>query len=410
VATDLHYLAPALRDNGNAFRTFMASGDGRQLDYVDEIVEAFARDIGRLRPDVLVLGGDLTSNGEKQSHQRLAEKLKRIEHSSGTRVFVVPGNHDILNPWARRFEGERQYQVESMTRDEFRTTYGEFGYGEAISADSSSLSYLAAPSEGVWLLMLDTNEYRFNRALGRPGTRGMLAGSTLEWIRQCAERAKELGAQIITVMHHNLVDHSELLHVGYTLDNGDDVRSLFGTLGLNIVLSGHLHVQDIRQVVGVSMPTYDIATSSLSVYPQQYGVIKRLPSGVVDYVTARVDVEGWARDAAVKQQPLTAFRASSEAHFLDTSYRKTYAALTATGRYSDRDRTLMAETMSRLNANYFAGTSGAVKDVVVASEGYRLWMAATEPAFLKRYVLGMIPKTAADNNHVTIPARTGEPR
>jgi len=63
----------------------------------------------------------------------------------------------------------------------------------------------------------------------------------------------------------------------------------------------------------------------------------------------------------------------------------------------------MAETMSLLNANYFAGTSGAVRERAVASEGYRLWVAATEPAFLKRYVLSMIPETAADHNHVRIP-------
>ena len=403
VATDLHYLAPELRDDGTAFRTFLASGDGRQVGDVDEIVEAFARDIRRIKPGVLVISGDLTNNGEKQSHLALAQKLRAIERASGTRVFVIPGNHDILNPWARGFERERQYRVDSVTRDDFRTLYGEFGYDEAISADSSSLSYLAAPSDGVWLLMLDTSEYRFNRALGRPGTRGVLASATLEWIRQCAGRANELGAQIITVMHHNLVDHSELLHRGYTLDNGDEVRSLFGTLGLNTVLSGHLHIQDIKRIGGASTSMYDIATSSLSGYPQQYGVIERLPSGVVDYRTSRVDVEGWARDAGVTKEALRTFRVFSEAHFRDTAYRKTHAALTATGRYSDRDAKLMAETMSLLNANYYAGTAGAVRERVVASEGYRLWVAAAEPAFLKRYVLSMIPETAADHNHVRIP-------
>jgi hypothetical protein len=60
--------------------------------------------------------------------------------------------------------------------------------------------------------------------------------------------------------------------------------------------------------------------------------------------------------------------------------------VTAVGRFSDREAEAMARTMSLLNAHYFAGTSAAVKDAIVASEGYRLWTAATEPAFLRRYV------------------------
>ena len=403
VATDIHYLSPELRDNGEAFRAFMAAGDGRQLDYVDEITDAFARDVRRIKPDAVVLSGDLTNNGERQSHQALARKLRGLARASGARVFVVPGNHDILNPWARGFEGKRQYRVDSVTPEEFRTIYGDAGYSDALSADPSSLSYLAAPSDSTWLLMLDTCEYRFNRALGRPGTRGALGSSTLEWVRQCAERARERHARIVVVMHHNLVDHSELLHSGYTLDNSDEVRKLFGTLGLHIFLSGHLHIQDIRSVDGGPAPLHDIATGSLSVYPQHYGVLERLPSGVVEYRTSRVDVEGWARETAVRQEPLRAFKTYSEAHFIDASYRKTFAALTAAGRYSDRDGKLMADTMSRLNAHYFAGTSGAVRDAVVTSEGYRLWMAATEPAFLKRYVLSMVPKMVSDHNHVRIP-------
>ena len=47
VASDIHYLSPRLRDNGKAIRAFQASGDGRQVDYVDEIVQAFVRDLCR---------------------------------------------------------------------------------------------------------------------------------------------------------------------------------------------------------------------------------------------------------------------------------------------------------------------------------------------------------------------------
>lgn len=103
IATDLHYLAEGLNDKGKAFQTYLASGDGRQLNYVNEIVDAFGSELEKERPDILIISGDLTTNGEKESHLNLAEKLKYIQKSSGTQIFVIPRNHDIQNPWARGF-------------------------------------------------------------------------------------------------------------------------------------------------------------------------------------------------------------------------------------------------------------------------------------------------------------------
>lgn len=41
VATDLHYLSQSLTDHEEAFKTFVESGDGKQLDYIEEILDAF---------------------------------------------------------------------------------------------------------------------------------------------------------------------------------------------------------------------------------------------------------------------------------------------------------------------------------------------------------------------------------
>lgn len=403
VATDIHYIAPELRDNGKAFRAFVQSGDGRRFECAEEIVDAFLRDVRRLRPNALVISGDLTVNGEKRSHEDLAAKLALIEKTSGTRVFVVPGNHDIQNPWARKFEGARQLRTDSVTQDEFRSIYGEFGFSEAISRDATTLSYLAPISDGVWLLMLDTCDYRMNRAFGRPTTRGTISSQTLEWIRQCAERAKARGAQVITVMHHNVVDHSALLHSGYTIENSDAISSAFASLGLCVALTGHLHIQDIQRVSRGPAELRDIATSALSIYPHQFGVLEASPSGAVEYSTSRVEVDAWARESGLRDKRLTKFNESSKQHFVDVSFKKTAASLAKEGGRSAREQKLMAETMSVLNADYFAGTVDAVKDEVLRSEGYRLWLAAADTSFLKRYVLGMVPKTAVDNNRLVVP-------
>jgi hypothetical protein len=245
---------------------------------------------------------------------------------------------------------------------------------------------------------------RLNRALSRPTTAGRLLPSTLEWIRQCVQRASVSGARVVVVMHHNLVDHSELLHAGYTLNNSREVVTVFETLGLDVVLSGHLHIQHIARTEQGSAPLFEIVTSGLCLSPHQYGLLEWLPSGEIDYRTARVDIEGWARATGARKKELRMFAGFSAARFASRSRERTYASLASTGR-SDRDRRTMAETMSLLNAHYFAGTTHRIAETVVASEGYRLWTAA-EPSFLKRYVLSMIPQTPTDHTHL----RIGSPR
>jgi 3',5'-cyclic AMP phosphodiesterase CpdA len=401
VATDIHYLAKSLNDNGEAFQTILAGGDGRQLNYVDEIVDAFAYDVNKKKPDILIISGDLTNNGEKESHLKLAEKLEGIEKEAGTHVFVIPGNHDIQNPWARGFKGNKQYETDTIDRDGFKEIYNNFGYVEAISKDKSTLSYLAAPSEDVWLLMLDTNLYLYNDGL-MPTTNGRIGEETIEWIKKCSELAKKNDAQIVTVMHHNLFNHSEVLYEGFTLDNCEAALKVFEECGLNLILSGHIHIQDIKSTNKGLNSTYDIVTSSLSMYPEQYGVLKYLPSQGFDYSTSRVDVEAWAKETGIKDESLNNFKEYSKKYFADATYNKTYEELSALESYSEQEIKLMAETMSLLNINYFGGTAGSVRDEVVKSQGYKLWDAA-ESDFLKEYVFSMIQDSNTNNNQLQIP-------
>ena len=159
------------------------------LYYSDDIINAFGADVQEDKPDILIISGDLTTNGEKQSHLTLADKLKNIEKTSGTKVYVIPGNHDIENPWARGFKGDERYKIDTISASDFSKIYKDFGYGEAISRDKDSLSYLAAPSDDVWLLMLDTCEYRLNKKAGIPVTNGEIKDTTLKWIKKCSKMA-----------------------------------------------------------------------------------------------------------------------------------------------------------------------------------------------------------------------------
>ena len=405
ITSDIHYLAKDLTDGGEAFQEFINSGDGKLLNYVEEITNAFTYDIKKKKPDILILSGDLTNNGEKKSHLELAKKLSDIE-KSGTSVYVVPGNHDILNPYARGFKGDDQYKVDYISDKDFSKIYADFGFKEAISKDKNTLSYLAAPSEDVWLLMLDTAQYRNNIKNNAPQVDGRISPETYQWIKKCSDLAKEKGAQIITVMHHNLMNHSDVIRNGFTLNDNNIALEKFQSFGLNLALSGHIHIQDINSYKKDDYTVYDIVSSSLSVYPQQYGVLKYSPSNGFDYNTCQIDMEGWAKEAGITDKNITNFKEYSKSSFGDRGYAMAYYDLIGT-KYTEEEKDLMAETMRTLNLNYFAGTENINSEEIIKSKGFKLWL-NDDPTFLQRYAVSISRDNNLDDNklHITKASET----
>jgi 3',5'-cyclic AMP phosphodiesterase CpdA len=371
VATDVHYLAESLTDNGEAYQKFTSGGDGRQLNYISEIVDALANDIKKKKADVLIVSGDLTTNGEKKSHKEFAEKLKKIEES-GTSVFVIPGNHDILDPFARSFKGSDQYPTDYINEKDFETIYKDFGYREAVLRDANTLSYLAAPSEDVWLLMLDTAKYKDNIEKKRPRLDGEISTETLEWIKKCSDLAKKNNAQLVAVMHHNLIDHSDTIREGYTINNSKAVLQLFESCGIKLALSGHTHVQDIKSYSNGSYKAYDIVTSALVVYPQKYGVLKYSPKEGYDYSTSSVDVEGWSKEKGIQDKNLNNFTEYSEEYFKDNIYNTTLQRLLMEDINTIEEAKLMAETSALIRTKYIGSNSKVNKQEIINSQGYKL--------------------------------------
>lgn len=403
VATDVHYLANELHDDGEAYQKYLNSGDGRLLNYIDEITDAFINDMNIEKPDVLILSGDLTNNGEKESHTELAKKLNKLEETAGTRVYVIPGNHDIQNPWARSLFDDKQSKVDSIESDEFDQIYGNLGYDEAISRDESSLSYLAAPSEDLWLLMLDTNIYDTNYHYGVPATNGVIKEETFNWIRECSALAKEKKVQILTVMHHNLLRHTLVMNYGFTLDNSEEAIKVFEESDLQLVLSGHIHIQDINSTKNEENPIYDVVTSALIAYPVQYGVIEFQKEQGYEYQSRKVDVDRWAKTTNQKDENLLEFKQYARDHYATRSYDRVYNSLVGTGLYSEEDILLMSATMSLLNVNYFGGSVDTVRDEILNSKGYQLWRKAEEPERIVNYINNMLYDDKIENNHLLLP-------
>lgn len=399
VTTDIHYLANSLTDDSDEFKKFAIPKDGKQLLYIEEVMDAFIDDIKSEKPDFLVISGDLTNNGEKESHLELANKLASIE-KMGVKVFVTPGNHDTKNMWARGFVNGKQIPVESVNQDEFKEIYKNYGYKEAILNDNTSLSYMAAPSEDLWLLMLDSNLY-FDGD-GMPTNSGFITQDTMEWIRECSKLAKEKNAEIITVMHHNILKHNEKMSKGNTLDNSSDLVLLYEELGLNLVLSGHIHIQNIA--VDENAEITEIVTSALSVYPQQYGTINYSKSKGIDYGTNKINVERWAKNQGLKDENLINFSFYSKSTFFERPYKSSYVNLEEIGEYSEEQIHEMSQILGTLNLAYFEGNTFNIRDEIKALPAYKLIL-ETKSDYVYDFVYSMIFSSERDNTNIHIPIK-----
>jgi 3',5'-cyclic AMP phosphodiesterase CpdA len=404
VTNDVHYLAESLHDRGPLYQRVIAEQGGKNIDAQEGILGGLRFSVERERPDIVLLNGDLTYNGEQESHLALARYLEELE-GSGARVYVIPGNHDINNPLARSFFKGRAQYTKPVSPREFERIYRNFGYAEAISRDRGTLSYVAEPLGGLRLLMLDSNKYRSNRMLRYPEVSGAIPRSTRNWIRRAAARAKKDGALLVAAMHHSLMDHHPMINRGFTVDDAPALQELFAELGITFVLTGHIHAQEISRRQTVSGETvYDIATSALSVYPHQHGVLRLLPGeGRWHYTAEAPEVEAWARAAGIGDERFLRFDSYAEQFFKQDSgdmvKQQPELAFLDPG-----ELRALGELVGVLNARYFAGTTDRNSQDIFRSEGFAL-LETYRFGFLYDYVQTIIRETPPPDTELSIPLR-----
>lgn len=405
IVSDPHYISKDSYDNGKAFKDFLDSGDGKMLNYTDELFDSLIEDIETEKPDFLLITGDLTCNGAKQDHIELTERLKMIK-DLGTCVFVVPGNHDIQNPYAREFIGGEATDVETITSDEFMSLYALFGYEGAISKDPSSLSYLAMPAEDTWLLMLDSTDTDNNISKKYPEQSGYLRSDTLKWIEQCAVLAEENNARLIAVMHHSIIDHSELIKVNYTIKNSKEALKVFHKHGIEIVFTGHIHIQDIKSDEFEGNELYDIGTGSLAVYPHQYGRMDFTPNIGFDYRTVKLNMDNTMNYNSEDGEYID-FKSYSAAFFIEQCGRMHQECLERLEGLPDAVRNTVLDTVGRMNMLYFAGYRNEALNDILSTEGFRM-LEEIAPCFTKEYAMSILDDERTDHNTLFIPVSSYE--
>ncbi len=395
VITDIHYMSENLYTEDELFMKYVNNGD-KLFNCTEFFMDALINDIEVNKPDVIVFAGDLTNSGSKISHEDLSKKLMLIK-SLGTQVYVVPGNHDINNENAIYFSNNEAYWADYISQEDFVNIYNEFGYKDAATRDDESLSYLVKPSDDLWIAMIDTT-------LDYPRQGGAISDKTLDWIEECSTMAKNDNAELIVVMHHNLLDHSMVIYENYTINNNNRVLNTFHNCGIEVVLTGHIHLQDIKSNYNSVTDTtiYDIATSGLSVFPHQYGHLIFSPVSGYKYVTNKLDIEKYAAENNITDEKYINFNEYSEGFFVDTCCKGHRERIMRLDGLSDRQKGQMIITATGLNKLFFSGYRNEALCKYIDSEGYKL-INELESCFLKYYFLEMFNDERTNNNHLIIP-------
>ena len=293
VASDLHYFSPSLMtDTSSAeFHQYLLL-DRKMIVQSPALLHSFLDSVRVRRPRLLLLTGDLTKDGEKKSHQELADSLATLR-GLGTRVYVIPGNHDVANPDSRSFNAATSAATPSVTAAEFASIYRDCGYDQAIARDTASLSYVAEPIPGLWLFAMDPTRWRDNVAGGSETVGGRFLPQTVAWIKAQLAAAKAGGKVVVGAMHHGIVEHfggqsTNPISTDYVVAGFDSLGALFATQGMRVVFTGHFHANDIASRTFAAGTLTDIETGSLVTSPSPFrtGVVSS--RGTLSVATSRI--------------------------------------------------------------------------------------------------------------------------
>ncbi|HAG82655.1 MAG TPA: metallophosphoesterase, partial [Cyanobacteria bacterium UBA12227] len=200
--------------------------------------------------DFVLFPGDLTQHGEPTNHTWLQQRLAQLPFP----VYVIPGNHDVptLLPDER-----------SIGLKYFPHYYSKFGY-----TNPNQVYYTCEVLPGVQLIGLNSNQF------DESGQQlGCLDEAQLIWLEDVLTQIQD--KLVLVMVHHNIIEHlpgqaNHPLGRRYMLENAPLVLKLLKAAGVNLIFTGHLHVQDIACYEGI----YEITTGSLVSYPHPYRILE----------------------------------------------------------------------------------------------------------------------------------------
>ena len=284
VMSDLHYLSPDMIADTADFEHALNS-DRKLLKESSAILYEKFEQVRADKPDILLVSGDLTKDGEQECHAALAKQLQQLQQDvPGLKIYVINGNHDIRNYNAKNFNTPDGKAVPATRThpEDFKRIY-DFVYSDptviatftpAAGNEAGGLSYVARPVEGLTIIAMDTCRYsKENTSNGTDEheTSGAISADLEKWVIGQTAAAKARGDLVIGLEHHGLVPHFDVeptILPMYLVNGYERIAQEYADAGMSVVFTGHMHAVDIAAMTTKAGNTfYDIETGSALTYP-----------------------------------------------------------------------------------------------------------------------------------------------
>ena len=284
VMSDLHYLSPDMIADTEDFEHAFNS-DRKLLKESSSVLREMLERVRADKPDILLVSGDLTKDGEQECHAALAKQLQQLQQDvPGLKIYVINGNHDIRNYNAKNFNTADGKAVPATRTEpeDFKQIY-DFVYSDptviatftpAEGNKAGGLSYVARPVEGLTVIAMDTCRYSSdNTSIGddEHETSGAISADLEKWVIEQTAAAKARGDLVIGLEHHGLVPHFDVqptILPMYLVNGYERIAQEYADAGMSVVFTGHMHAVDIAAMTTKAGNTfYDIETGSALTYP-----------------------------------------------------------------------------------------------------------------------------------------------
>lgn len=284
VMSDLHYLSPDMIADTEDFEHALNS-DRKLLKESSSVLHEMLERVRADKPDILLVSGDLTKDGEQECHAALAKQLQQLQQDvPGLKIYVINGNHDIRNYNAKNFNTADGKAVPATRTEpeDFKRIY-DFVYSDptvlatftpAEGNKAGGLSYVARPVEGLTVIAMDTCRYSSdNTSIGddEHETSGAISADLEKWVIEQTAAAKARGDLVIGLEHHGLVPHFDVqptILPMYLVNGYERIAQEYADAGMSVVFTGHMHAVDIAAMTTAAGNTfYDIETGSALTYP-----------------------------------------------------------------------------------------------------------------------------------------------
>lgn len=180
-----------------------------ELSFDPTMMESTIERINTMRPDIVVVAGDLTDAGYEWEFQEAARWLDRIDYPK----VIIPGNHDSRNVGYLHFE---TYFGKRFSR-----------YRQAFDAERAE----RLRAGGFTVVAVDSSEPDLNE--------GRVGREHYGWIKEQFHEPDDIK---IFVIHHHLVSIPGTGRERNIITDAGDVLAELTQLDIDVVLSGHKHV------------------------------------------------------------------------------------------------------------------------------------------------------------------------